>query len=446
MGWEHVIPQFALRLHRLGKRQPSGTLRFDIQGSGAGDAQLLLHRRPGRRRHGDARQRRASRHLSRRHHGRGGDCRAGAAHRARLPAARSSLFRARPPPGGTPRRCPDISKLAKLGYKPRVPLDAGPESHARLVLAQRRAGAEADDELTPCVPPKSRAPPAPAASVPVECCQVCGHAPLDDRALARLHAAGQPDGADRHACRASSRGFRPICCIAAIATWCSSAWRSIRSSSSRRNIPTPAAPPNCCATISPTCSARAPPCSASARTISWSTSAPTTARCCRTSRRRVPRARHRADRRRRHRQQPRHPDAQALFRRRGRARGAARAWAGERGHGRQLLCPHRGRARHRRRHRRDAERPTACSFPNRIISSRCSTRCNTTPSITSTCAIIRWRALSILLEMHDLEVFHARPIPSHGGSIRVYAARRGAHTVQDSVRRMLAEPNRAARR
>ncbi|MGH6682888.1 MAG: methyltransferase C-terminal domain-containing protein, partial [Pseudolabrys sp.] len=47
-------------------------------------------------------------------------------------------------------------------------------------------------------------------------------------------------------------------------------------------------------------------------------------------------------------------------------------------------------------------------------------------------------SLKYLLEMHDLEVFHARPIPSHGGSIRVYAARHGAHTVQDSVRRMLA--------
>ena len=53
-------------------------------------------------------------------------------------------------------------------------------------------------------------------------------------------------------------------------------------------------------------------------------------------------------------------------------------------------------------------------------------------------------SLKHLLEMHDLEVFHARPIPSHGGSIRVYAARHGAHTVQDSVRRMLA--SRAARR
>lgn len=35
-------------------------------------------------------------------------------------------------------------------------------------------------------------------------------------------------------------------------------------------------------------------------------------------------------------------------------------------------------------------------------------------------------------------MFHARPIPSHGGSIRVYAARHGTHAVQDSVRRMLA--------
>jgi hypothetical protein len=47
-------------------------------------------------------------------------------------------------------------------------------------------------------------------------------------------------------------------------------------------------------------------------------------------------------------------------------------------------------------------------------------------------------SLKNLLEMHGLELFHARPIPSHGGSIRVYAARRGIQTVQDSVRRMLA--------
>jgi hypothetical protein len=48
-------------------------------------------------------------------------------------------------------------------------------------------------------------------------------------------------------------------------------------------------------------------------------------------------------------------------------------------------------------------------------------------------------SLKYLLEMHDLEVFHAKPIPSHGGSIRVYAARRGAHPVEASVRHILAE-------
>ena len=51
-------------------------------------------------------------------------------------------------------------------------------------------------------------------------------------------------------------------------------------------------------------------------------------------------------------------------------------------------------------------------------------------------------SLKHLLEMHDLDVFHARPIPSHGGSIRVYAARRGSHPVQESVRRMLASEPR----
>lgn len=51
-------------------------------------------------------------------------------------------------------------------------------------------------------------------------------------------------------------------------------------------------------------------------------------------------------------------------------------------------------------------------------------------------------SLKHLLEMHDLEVFHARPIPSHGGSIRVYAARKGAHPVQDSVRKMLSHEPR----
>jgi hypothetical protein len=46
-------------------------------------------------------------------------------------------------------------------------------------------------------------------------------------------------------------------------------------------------------------------------------------------------------------------------------------------------------------------------------------------------------SLKHLLDMHGLDVFHARPIPTHGGSIRVYAARKGARPVRPSVQAML---------
>jgi C-methyltransferase-like protein/methyltransferase family protein/putative zinc binding protein len=47
-------------------------------------------------------------------------------------------------------------------------------------------------------------------------------------------------------------------------------------------------------------------------------------------------------------------------------------------------------------------------------------------------------SLANLLSMHGLEVFHARAIPTHGGSIRVYAARKGARPIHDSVAKVLA--------
>jgi hypothetical protein len=56
-------------------------------------------------------------------------------------------------------------------------------------------------------------------------------------------------------------------------------------------------------------------------------------------------------------------------------------------------------------------------------------------------------SLANLLQMHGLEVFHARAIPTHGGSIRVYAARRGERAVNGSVAAMLAtEPHGEALR
>jgi hypothetical protein len=56
-------------------------------------------------------------------------------------------------------------------------------------------------------------------------------------------------------------------------------------------------------------------------------------------------------------------------------------------------------------------------------------------------------SLAHLLGMHGLEIFHVRKIPTHGGSIRVYAARKGARPVQPSVREILgSEPTGDAMR
>lgn len=51
-------------------------------------------------------------------------------------------------------------------------------------------------------------------------------------------------------------------------------------------------------------------------------------------------------------------------------------------------------------------------------------------------------SLKYLLEVHGFRVVHAKWIPTHGGSIRVYATRSPAYDVQDSVVVLLAEEER----
>src|SRR5262249_20368452 len=60
-------------------------------------------------------------------------------------------------------------------------------------------------------------------------------------------------------------------------------------------------------------------------------------------------------------------------------------------------------------------------------------------------------SLKYLLEEHGMEVVRAKRIPTHGGSIRVYAARKGKRPIDESVTRILATeeaelvPDRLAR-
>ncbi|HEY5167226.1 MAG TPA: SDR family NAD(P)-dependent oxidoreductase [Pseudolabrys sp.] len=124
MGWEHVVPQFALRIHAAGKRQPSGRLRFEIQGTGQDTrsfcfindlvAGVMVMREKGA-------------HLGIYHVGTAEEVAiADLAQRiAGLAGREIELVAGKPAPGGTARRCPDISKLGQLGYKPHVPLAQG---------------------------------------------------------------------------------------------------------------------------------------------------------------------------------------------------------------------------------------------------------------------------------------------------------------------------------
>lgn len=124
MGWEHVIPQFALRLHALAQSQTADPLPFPIQGTGEDTrsfcyvddlvAGVMVMRDKGA-------------HLGIYHIGTQEEVTIGdLARRVARAAGRRIEVQAGPPAaGGTPRRCPDISKLASLGYKPRVPLDEG---------------------------------------------------------------------------------------------------------------------------------------------------------------------------------------------------------------------------------------------------------------------------------------------------------------------------------
>ncbi|MFC1606532.1 class I SAM-dependent methyltransferase [Candidatus Latescibacterota bacterium] len=48
-------------------------------------------------------------------------------------------------------------------------------------------------------------------------------------------------------------------------------------------------------------------------------------------------------------------------------------------------------------------------------------------------------SLQYLLEAHGLEIIHAKRIPTHGGSVRVYAAKKGAYPLKDTVAVLLGE-------
>lgn len=122
MGFDHVIPQFAVRLKRAIGAQARGAVPFPIQGSGKETRSfchvddlvlgVMIMREKGEHLgiyHIGTTEEVSIADLARRM--------AGIVDREIVLGSSAVLA------GSTPRRCPDISKLAALGYRPRVPLE-----------------------------------------------------------------------------------------------------------------------------------------------------------------------------------------------------------------------------------------------------------------------------------------------------------------------------------
>ncbi len=124
MGWEHVLPQFVLRMHALCQQSDANPLSFPIQGEGLEtraftyiddfiDGVILMNEKgdSGEIFHIGNPEEIAIRDV------------------AKLVGAyfgRTIEIDAQPlQKGGTPRRCPDIGKLRALGYAPKIMLAEG---------------------------------------------------------------------------------------------------------------------------------------------------------------------------------------------------------------------------------------------------------------------------------------------------------------------------------
>jgi nucleoside-diphosphate-sugar epimerase len=138
MGWQHVLPQFVLRMHAVHEGTPAGQpLAFPIQGTGQEtrsfvhiddftDGLMLMLQ------HGQ--------HQNVYHIGTMDEVSIADVARRLGRVAFNREVEIRPgeaPQGATNRRCPDVAKLRALGYQPRVSLDEGLRHTADWYIANR---------------------------------------------------------------------------------------------------------------------------------------------------------------------------------------------------------------------------------------------------------------------------------------------------------------------
>jgi len=124
MGWEHVIPQFALRAAALTRGTRDRSVDFAIQGSGL-QTRAFVHVDDFT--DGLVRVIEYGRHLTVYNIGSDEEVTIGDLARrvVGLFGCTANLRPSEAPAGGTDRRCPDITRLRALGYAPRAGLSEG---------------------------------------------------------------------------------------------------------------------------------------------------------------------------------------------------------------------------------------------------------------------------------------------------------------------------------
>jgi nucleoside-diphosphate-sugar epimerase len=124
MGWEHVLPQFVLRMKKLAEDSDAPVLKFPIQGTGTEirsfvyiddftDGLMVMADK--------------GEHLGIYHIGTQEEITMAelALMVGRYYGRQIEIVPGALQVGGTPRRCPDIAKLSALGYAPKIPLRKG---------------------------------------------------------------------------------------------------------------------------------------------------------------------------------------------------------------------------------------------------------------------------------------------------------------------------------
>lgn len=124
MGWEHVIPQFALRARESADAHPEGPVPFTIQGDGS-QTRAFVHIDDFT--DGLSAVIDRGKHLEIYHIGNPEEVTMGDLARQVVACLgrEARLMPTEAPAGATSRRCPDIGKLKTLGYTPHIPLADG---------------------------------------------------------------------------------------------------------------------------------------------------------------------------------------------------------------------------------------------------------------------------------------------------------------------------------